>query len=342
MKLHNRLFGRISIAVALPAVLSAGIILLGISSADAAPDSTAPTGVTGTPGAVVSPAVPATISFAGDIIDLDRRDMYERMDRELTAIAFTHGNMLLTIKRANRYFPEMEPILKRNGVPSDLLYLACIESWLDPRARSGAGAAGVWQIMPATAKQLGLEVNDSVDERYNLELATDAACRLLKQNLNRFGGKWESAAAAYNGGPTRVSRELDAQLAESAYDLYLTEETSRYIFRLLAMKAVMENPANYGFELSAESLYQPVEYDTETVTTTIPNLTSWAAQRGLTYLELRDHNPWLRGKSLPNKSGKRYTIRIPKRESLRRSTAPRHVYNPSWISASKPIDNTDL
>ena len=159
--------------------------------------------------AVINPEIPAKVSFAGKTVSLDRDDMYERFDRELTSMVYTHGNTLLTIKRANRYFPVMAPILKRHGVPSDLLYLACIESYLNPRARSGAGAAGVWQFMPATAKEYGLEVNNYVDERYNLEKATDAACRFLKRAYSRFGN-WESVAASYNGGMARIPRARSA------------------------------------------------------------------------------------------------------------------------------------
>ena len=147
----------------------------------------------------------------------------------------------------------MAPILKRNGVPLDMLYLACIESTLNPRALSPAGAAGFWQLMPATAKEFGLEVNNFVDERYNLEKATEAACRYLKRAYSRYGN-WESVAASYNGGMARISRELQAQGQNTAYNLYLTDETSRYMFRLLAMKLIMTRPADYGFSLKANQL----------------------------------------------------------------------------------------
>ena len=168
--------------------------------------------------------------------------MYERYDRELTSMAYTHGNTLLTIKRANRYFPIIAPVLQKYGVPADLIYIACIESHLNSRAYSRAKAAGLWQFIPAAAKQYGLEVNEYVDERYHPVKATEAACKFLRSMKNRFG-YWESAAAGYNAGSARIARDLEAQGVSTAHDLYLPDETSRYIFRLLAMKEIMENPA---------------------------------------------------------------------------------------------------
>ncbi|MDE7089051.1 MAG: lytic transglycosylase domain-containing protein, partial [Prevotella sp.] len=204
--------------------------------------------------AVVNPSIPAKVKFAGKDIDVDRYDMYERLDRELTAMSYTHGNTLLTIKRANRYFPEMIPILKNEGVPEDLIYLACIESSLNPRAYSPSKAAGFWQFLAGTAKEYGLEVNDYVDERYHPEKSTRAAAKYLKSAYQKYGN-WESAAASYNGGMGRITRELSEQNVSSAYDLYLTDETSRYMFRLLAMKMIMEHPSRYGYVLKPENLY---------------------------------------------------------------------------------------
>lgn len=189
---------------------------------------------------VPNPEVPKSMTFAGVKVDLDREDMYERMDRELSSLVYGHGNTLLTIKRANKYFPVMAPILRSNGIPEDLLYLACVESYLNPRAYSVAKAAGIWQFIPATARQYGLEVSDEVDERYNLEKATAAACRYLKSAYTRYGN-WESVMASYNGGMARISGELSKQGVNTSFDLYLTDETSRYVFRIMAMKAVMEN-----------------------------------------------------------------------------------------------------
>lgn len=288
---------------------------------------------------VYSPEIPRYVTFCGDRIDLDREDMYERYDRELTSMAYGHGNTLAILKRANRHFPVMAPILEEEGVPLDILYLACIESSLHPRARSGAGAAGFWQFMPATAREYGLVVNDSVDQRYDIELSTRAACRYLKKSLARYGN-WESVAASYNGGMGRVSRELAAQGQTSAFDLYLTEETSRYMFRLLAMKAIMEDPAAFGFHIRPDQFYYPAEYDVVEVTAPVPDWSQWALDHGTTYLQLREHNPWIRGKSLPasraargkgkTPEAKTYKVRVPRSESLRRSKRTPELYNPNW------------
>lgn len=279
---------------------------------------------------VVNPEIPAKVTFAGNTVSLDRDDMYERLDRELTSMAYTHGNTLLTIKRANRYFPVMAPILKRNGVPLDMLYLACIESTLNPRALSPAGAAGFWQLMPATAKEFGLEVNNFVDERYNLKKATEAACRYLKRAYSRYGN-WESVAASYNGGMARISRELQAQGQNTAYNLYLTDETSRYMFRLLAMKLIMTRPADYGFSLKVNQLYRAAECTPVIVSGPVDDWQQWAIDHGTTYMALRDHNPWIRAKSLPNKTGKTYTVMVPKPGAQMRSRQKPTVYDRNWV-----------
>lgn len=280
---------------------------------------------------VVNPTIPSNIEFCGDKVDLDRTDMYERLDRELTQMAYSHGNTLLVLKRANRYFPLMAPILKRNGVPEDMLYMACIESTLNPTAVSGAKAAGLWQFMPTTGKEYGLEVNDDVDERYHPEKATEAACRFLQKAYDKYGN-WESVAASYNGGMGRISRELDAQMEDSAYDLFLNSETNRYMFRLLAMKAIMENPRAYGFYLTPEQFYQPYEYEVVEVNGPVEDWPQWAKDHGINYRILREHNPWIRSKKLPNKTGKTYKIKIPTKKSMSRSKAGSHLYNKQWVS----------
>lgn len=279
---------------------------------------------------VYNPDVPKTVKFAGKTVDLDRVDMYERLDRELTSMAYTHGNTLLTIKRANRYFPVIAPILKEEGIPEDFLYLACIESTLNPRAYSSAKAAGIWQFIASAAKEHGLEVNDEVDERYNLEKATRAAARYLKRAYNKYGN-WESAAASYNGGQARITRELQNQDVDTAYDLYLTDETSRYMFRLLAMKLIMENPKAYGFNIAPSQLYQPMEGRKVKVTGPVKDWVAWAKQQGITYAQLREANPWIRAKTLTNKTGKTYEVLIPDKSSLYRSKQNKSiVYNPKW------------
>lgn len=282
------------------------------------------------PAEVVNPDIPSKIKFAGQTIDLDRTDMFERLDRELTAMAFTHGNTLLTIKRANRYFPMLAPILKANGVPEDMLYLACIESYLNPRAYSPAKAAGLWQFIPSTAKEYGLEVNEYVDERYDPVKSTEAACRYLKSAYGKYGN-WESTAASYNGGMGRLTRELSGQKQESAFDLFLNEETSRYIYRLLAMKMIMEHPSRYGYRLTERQLYQPLEFEEIEVSGPVDDWTQWALEHNTSYLMLREYNPWIRSSKLPNPAGRTYIVRIPTDKSLHRSSQRHKTYNSNWI-----------
>lgn len=280
--------------------------------------------------AITNPVVPETVRFAGKDVSFDRIDMYERLDRELTSMTYTHGNTLLLIKRANRYFPVLAPILKKHGIPDDLIYLACVESTLNPLAYSPAKAAGLWQFMAGTAKQYGLEVNEWVDERYDVEKATEAACRYLKKAYDEYGN-WESAAASYNAGPTRITTELDAQNADTSFDLHLVDETSRYVFRIIATKLIMENPQAYGFTLYPEQLYTPMRYTTVKVSGPVASWPDWAGKHGISYAQLRAANPWIRAKNLPNKTGKTYTVKIPDDESLYRSKSPVTVYNPEWI-----------
>lgn len=288
---------------------------------------------------VYSPEIPPYVMLCGEKVDLDREDMYERFDRELTSMVYGHGNTLAILKRANRYFPVMAPILREEGVPDDMLYLACIESSLHPTARSGAGAAGFWQIMPATARENGLEVSDSVDQRYDLELSTRAACRILKRAYAKYGN-WESAAASYNGGMGRISKQLALQQADTAYDLFLNEETSRYMFRLLAMKAIMDNPTAYGFNIRPDQFYYPSDYEVMEVAAPVADWAKWASDHGTTYMQLRNHNPWIRGTSLPARkvSGKKgapaspatYRVLIPRDGSIYRSKRKPELFNPNW------------
>lgn len=279
---------------------------------------------------VSAPSVPMSMTFCNKVVDLDRVDMYERLDRELISMAYTHGTTMLVLKRANRYFPIIAPLLKEQGVPADLIYLACIESSLNPTAVSGAKAAGLWQFMPATAREYGLEVNDDIDERYHTEKATAAAARYLKQAYSRFGN-WESVAASYNAGQGRISGELDKQGQSSAFDLYLNPETARYIFRMLAMKAIVENPREFGFNLSEEDFYQPIDYKEVEVRGPVEDWAEWAKRYGMSYLTLRDHNPWIRSRSLANKAGKTYRVKVPQPMCTTRSTQPRKLYNPNWV-----------
>lgn len=281
-------------------------------------------------GTVISPDIPLKMSLCGKTVDLDRTDMWERLDRELTSMAYTHGNTMLIIKRANKLFPRMAPILKKHELPEDLLYLACIESNLDQRAYSSAKAAGIWQFIPSTATQYGLEVSDEIDERYNIEKETEAACKFLKSSYAKYGN-WESAMAAFNGGTGRISKELAAQGVNSSFDLYLVSETSRYVFRILAMKTIMEHPQSFGFNLKADQLYQPVKFREVNVSGPVSDWPTWATEQGITYAQLVEANPWIRAKKLTNKAGKTYTVKIPTKESLSRSRQAKSIHNPKWV-----------
>lgn len=252
---------------------------------------------------------PKNMNFAGELVPYQIVDVQERLDREMVTNMNYHTNTTLVIKRANKVFPIIEPILKKNEIPDDFKYLAVIESSL-VNAVSPAGARGVWQFMPATAKEKGLEVNDYVDERYDLEKSTQAACDYLLDAKAKFGN-WTSAAASYNGGMAGISRRLEEQQVSSFYDLLLTEETSRYVFRILALKEIMKNPAKYGFDIPQEMLYTNFPTKTIEVDSTINDLASFAKAQGINYKLLKYYNPWMRDSKLVNKSGKVYKIEIP-------------------------------
>jgi hypothetical protein len=219
----------------------------------------------------ITPEIPDEISFCGQTVDLRRTDMRERFDREMMAMMYMHSSSLLMLKRANRYFPVIEPLLKANNVPDDMKYLACIESFLDTRAISTSKAIGMWQFMPETARQFGLEVNDEVDERYDFEKETVAACKYLKDAYEKYGD-WPSAAASYNIGTARITKELARQGEKTSLNLWLVEQTSRYVFRILACKEFMSHPQKYGFFLKKEQLYMPSVCRDTIVTGKVANL----------------------------------------------------------------------
>ncbi|HEX8562651.1 MAG TPA: lytic transglycosylase domain-containing protein [Flavobacterium sp.] len=252
---------------------------------------------------------PTTVDFAGEQTPLHLYDVKERFDRELLVNANLDATTLLIIKRANRAFPIIEPILAKYGVPDDFKYLAVIESGL-VNAVSPAGARGVWQFMPATAKEFEMEVSETVDERYHLEKSTEAACKYLLDAKNKFGS-WTLAAASYNGGITGVNRQIEFQKVSNYYDLLLTDETARYVFRILALKEIMKNPALYGFTVTPEELYQNLPMKKVSVSNSIPDLAVFAKEQGINYKILKFHNPWLRERMLTNTSGKAYEIEIP-------------------------------
>ena len=249
------------------------------------------------------------MDFAGEEVPTFMADVQERLDKEMITNMNYHTNTTLVIKRANKVFPIIEPILKKYGVPDDFKYLAVIESSL-VNAVSPAGARGVWQFMPATAKEKGMEVSDEVDERYHLEKSTEAACKYLLVAKEKFGS-WTLAAASYNGGMNGISKKMDEQQVDNYYDLLLTEETSRYVFRILALKEIMKNSDKYGFRIPNEALYYAIPTKKIVIDTTITDLAKFAKTQGVNYKILKIHNPWLRDKKLTNTSGKKYEIEIP-------------------------------
>ena len=249
------------------------------------------------------------MDFAGEEVPTYMADVQERLDKEMITNMNYHTNTTLVIKRANKVFPVIEPILAKYGIPDDFKYLAVIESSL-VNAVSPAGARGVWQFMPLTAKEKGMEVSDQVDERYHLVKATEAACKYFLSAKEKFG-YWTLVAASYNGGIGGIKSKMVEQQVDSYYDLLLTEETSRYVFRILALKEIMKNADNYGFSIPKEALYYPIATKKIVVDSSLTNLAQFAKSQGVNYKILKLHNPWLRDKMLLNTNGKKYEIEIP-------------------------------
>ncbi len=253
--------------------------------------------------------LPKNLNFAGEIVPVKDPDIKERMDRELLVNTYWQSNTLILIKRAHKYFPIIEPILKKNGIPNDFKYIAVIESGLD-NVTSPAGARGFWQIMEATAKESGLEVNANVDERYHLEKATQVACDYLNKAKQRFGN-WTLAAASYNAGMFGISKKLESQLVDSYYDLLLADETERYILRIVALKEILSNPKSYGFIFDTEDLYELEPTKIIKVDSIINDIALFSKNAGINYKIMKIHNPWLRENKLNNASKKIYEIKIP-------------------------------
>lgn len=258
---------------------------------------------------VFSLTIPNQLTFCGEQVPLERLDVRERLDRELLVNTYWQSNTLLAHKRAARWFPLIEGILRREGVPEDMKYLALIESGFT-NSVSPSGAAGYWQFLKETGTGYGLEVNDEVDERYHVERSTEAACRYLKAAYERFGN-WTLAAAAYNMGPGGVAKQLERQRRTGYYDLLLPDETSRYVFRILAMKEIIRDPERYGFHVREKDLYAPYRTRTIDVTSSIPDLALFAIEHGTDQRTLKLLNPWLRENTLTNKAGRSYRLLLP-------------------------------
>ncbi|MEG1717744.1 MAG: lytic transglycosylase domain-containing protein [Bacteroidales bacterium] len=258
---------------------------------------------------IFSPPIPQLLYFAGEKVPLDIFHVKERLDRELLVNVYWQSNQLLWMKRANRWFPVIEPILKKNGIPNDFKYLALIESGFINRA-SSARADGFWQFLPGTARDFGLEVNEEVDERLDVVLSTEAACKYLNSMYNRYKN-WAIVAASYNIGRGNMDYHIRTQKQQDYYLLHLPEETLRYVFRILAEKIIFENPESYGFYLNKGALYPPLPVKEVSIDTTVESLFLLSEQLGVSYGILKMYNPWLIERSLPNKSRKNYTLYLP-------------------------------
>ena len=261
------------------------------------------------PSKVYALDIASEYTFAGETVSLEDPDLHERMDKELLVNTYWQSNMMLMIKRSNKYFPLIERILEEEGIPNDFKYLAVIESGLE-NVNSPAGAKGFWQILKTTAREMGLEVNTNVDERYNIEFSTRVACAYLKKAKNRLGS-WTLAAASYNRGISGIDRLLKMQQVDSYYDLLLNRETKRYVFRILATKEILSNPSKYGFVFENQDLYNVIPVYKVEVDTAITNIASFAKNMGVNYKQIKIHNPWLLQNHLNNKSRKLYYIKIP-------------------------------
>lgn len=252
---------------------------------------------------------PQSIDFAGEEVPLNEPEVAERLDRELHANTYFHSNTILYFKKANRWFPVIEPILKKNNIPDDFKYLALIESGLQ-NVVSPAGATGFWQFLKTTGKEYGLEINEEVDERYHVEKATEAACHYLKDAYDIYGS-WSLVAASYNTGKSRVSKELERQKASTYYDLLLSQETERYVFRILAVKEIFNHPEQYGFHIRKKDLYPPFDYETIVLDSSVNDFASFASEKNISYKILKHFNPWLRDSHLTISAGNSYQLKIP-------------------------------
>lgn len=253
--------------------------------------------------------LPDSLTFAGEPVPLEIPDVYERLDREMHINTYWHTNTIFLIKRSNKWMPEISKILAEYGVPDDFKYLAAIESnFLNDT--SGKGAVGFWQFLRTAGREFGLEIDRDVDERYDPIKSTHAACKYLLKAYDKFGN-WTLVAASYNRGRAGIGRALERQKVDNYYDLLLNEETSRYVFRILAAKEIISNPKKYGFEVDSKHRYvqEPMKY--VEVDQSIDDLVSWSQEQGINYKLLKRYNPWLRSDKLSVSGSKIYQIAIP-------------------------------
>lgn len=293
--------------------LLSGLIVLGSVTACAqqTDNTTTVTGEISEIASVYVADLPAKLDFAGENVPLQYAEVQEALEREMSVTMFMHSRTLRTLRMTTRYFPVIEPILKKHGIPEDFKYLCMAESGLDPNAVSGAGAAGLWQLMPGAAKDYGVETGANVDLRFNVEVSTEAACKYLKAAYNRYGN-WTMAAASYNAGMAGVSRRMETQGVNSYYDLFLPDETMRYVYRILSFKVLTENPQQYGFHLKKKDYLPPFEnYKKVSVSDENIKWSEFAAKNGTNYKVLRILNPWIRSYEYANKTKKAYEVMVP-------------------------------
>jgi hypothetical protein len=253
--------------------------------------------------------IPENLNFAGEVVPQEDPEIMERVDREFLVNTYWQSNALLLMKRAHKFFPIIEPILAKNGIPDDFKYLAVAESGLT-NVVSPAGATGFWQIMRETGREYGLEVNSNVDERYHLEKSTEVACKYLNRWKDKYGS-WALTAAAYNAGPGAINKYMGIQQVDNYWDLLLGDETGRYVFRIMAIKEILANPEKYGFHIEKKDMYEAVPTFTVEIDKPVSDFADFAQQYEINYKILKRHNPWLREPHLNNGSGKKYTVEIP-------------------------------
>jgi hypothetical protein len=300
----NKKWWKISLPVII--LVKVGVVLLILSSA-----RTDNTGVIiESEMKYTSVKIPEELKLAGEEMPLHRFDVKEALDRELLSNAYFHSQTIRYIKLAPRYFKIIEPILREKGVPDDFKYLAVAESGLNPRAVSPAGAVGFWQFLSGTAKDFGLEVNGEIDERYNIEKSTYAFCDYVLQSYEKFGS-WTLVAASYNGGMSRVDKQMTRQKMDDYYDLLFVSETQRYVFRIAALKIILENPEQYNFVVKEEEKYPVIETRDVEINGPVANFADFAIENEISYKVLKDFNPWLRDVNLTNSRGKKYIVKIP-------------------------------
>lgn len=260
------------------------------------------------------PQMPKEIDFCGEEVPLKNFEVYERLDRELIVNKYFHSATILVLKRSKRWFPIMKEILNKNNIPGDFIYLSVIESNLE-NAISPKGATGFWQFMTAAGKQYGLEINSEIDERYHVEKSTEAACKYLKKAYEKFG-TWTLAAASYNRGMNGISKQIERQKANNYYNLVLPEETQRYVFRIIALKDLFNDPGKYGFNLDEKDYYKEIDTYEVQVNYPVKHWADFAKKRGINYKTLKLFNPWIRDNALKNKSKKTYIVKIPEEDEV--------------------------